>query len=59
MLSVDKVSYQADLDYYVCAVLGGRFVNLKGESKNFKMLEVSLKQLQSYYGHLCDLLIFM
>jgi hypothetical protein len=47
--------------------LGGRrgthtpkhFVNLTGESKNFKMLEFLLKQLQTYYGYLCDLLSFM
>jgi hypothetical protein len=43
--------------------LGGRrgtrtpkhFVNLTGESKNFKMLEFPLNQLQTYYGYLCDL----
>jgi hypothetical protein len=43
--------------------LGGRwgtrtpkhFVNLTGESKYFKMLELSLNQLQTYYGYLCDL----
>jgi hypothetical protein len=35
------------------------FVNLKGESKNFKMLEFPLNQLQTYYGFLCDLLSFM
>jgi hypothetical protein len=47
--------------------LGGRrgartpkhFVNLTGESKNFKMLEFPLNQLQTYYGYLCDLLSFM
>jgi hypothetical protein len=47
--------------------LGGRrgtrtskhFVNLMGESKNFKMLEFPLKQLPTYYGYLCDLLSFM
>jgi hypothetical protein len=47
--------------------LGGRrgtrtpkhFVNLMGESKNFKMLEFPLNQLQTYYGYLCDLLSFM
>jgi hypothetical protein len=31
------------------------FVNLTGESKNFKMLEFSLNQLQAYCGYLCDL----
>jgi hypothetical protein len=31
------------------------FVNLTGESKNFKMLEFPLNQLQTYYGYLCDL----
>jgi hypothetical protein len=31
------------------------FVNLTGESKNFKMLEFPLNQLQTYYGCLCDL----
>jgi hypothetical protein len=43
--------------------LGGRrvmrtpkhFVNLTGESKNFKTLEFPLNQLQTYYGYLCDL----
>jgi hypothetical protein len=30
-------------------------VNLTGESKNFKMLEFLLNQLQTYYGYLCDL----
>jgi hypothetical protein len=30
-------------------------VNLTGESKNFKMLEFPLNQLQTYYGYLCDL----
>jgi hypothetical protein len=47
--------------------LGGRrgthtskhFVNLTEESKNFKMLEFPLNQLQTYYGYLCDLLNFM
>jgi hypothetical protein len=47
--------------------LGGRrgtrtpkqFVNITGESKNFKMLEFPLNQLQTYYGYLCDLLSFM
>jgi hypothetical protein len=47
--------------------LGGRkgtrtpkhFVNLIGESKNFKVLEFPLNQLQTYYGCLCDLLSFM
>jgi hypothetical protein len=34
------------------------FVNLTGESKNFKMLEFPLNQLQTYYGSLCDLLSF-
>jgi hypothetical protein len=34
-------------------------VNLTGESKNFKMLEFPLNQLQTYYGYLCDLLSFM
>jgi hypothetical protein len=29
------------------------FVNLTGESKNFKMLEFPLNQLQMYYGYLC------
>jgi hypothetical protein len=50
-----------------CFFLGGRrgtrtpnhFVNLTGESKNFKMLESPLNQLQTYYGYLCDLLSFM
>jgi hypothetical protein len=31
------------------------FVNLTGESKNFKMLEFQLNQPQTYYGYLCDL----
>jgi hypothetical protein len=31
------------------------FVNLTGESKNFKMLEFPLNQLQNYYGYLSDL----
>jgi hypothetical protein len=31
------------------------FVNLMGESTNFKMLEFPLNQLQMYYGYLCDL----
>jgi hypothetical protein len=31
------------------------FVNLTGESKNFKMLEFPLNQLQTYYGYLSDL----
>jgi hypothetical protein len=35
------------------------FVNLTGESKNFKMLEFPLNQLQIYHGYLCDLLSFM
>jgi hypothetical protein len=35
------------------------FVNLMEESKNFKMLEFLLNQLQTYYGYLCDLLSFM
>jgi hypothetical protein len=35
------------------------FVNLTEESKNFKMLEFPLNQLQTYYGYLCDLLSFM
>jgi hypothetical protein len=43
--------------------LGGRsgtrtpkyFVNLMGESKNFKRLEFPLNLLQTYYGNLCDL----
>jgi hypothetical protein len=47
--------------------LGGRrgtrtpkhFVNLTGESKNFKMLKFPLNQLQMYYEYLCDLLTFM
>jgi tetrahydromethanopterin S-methyltransferase subunit E len=30
-----------------------------GESKNFKMLESPLNQLQMYYGYLCDLLSHM
>jgi hypothetical protein len=34
------------------------FVNLTGESKNFKMLEFPLNQLQTYYGYLCDFLSF-
>jgi hypothetical protein len=29
-----------------------------GESKNFKMLEFPLNQLQTYYGYLCDLCPF-
>jgi hypothetical protein len=44
--------------------LGGRrgthtpkyFMNLRGESKNFKILEFPLNQLPNYYGYLCDLL---
>jgi hypothetical protein len=47
--------------------LGGRrgthtpkhFVNLTGESKNFKMLEFPLNQLQTYYEYLCELLSFV
>jgi hypothetical protein len=47
--------------------LGGRrdthtpkhYVNLSGESKNFKMSEFRLNQLQTYYGYLCRLLSFM
>jgi hypothetical protein len=47
--------------------LGGRrdtrtpkhFVNLTGESENFKILEFPLNQRQTYYGYLCDLLSFM
>jgi hypothetical protein len=47
--------------------LGGRrgtrtpkhFVSVRRESKNFKMLEFPLNQLQTYYGYLCDLLSFM
>jgi hypothetical protein len=35
------------------------FVNLTGESKNFKMLAFALNQLQTYYGCVCDLLSFM
>jgi hypothetical protein len=35
------------------------FVNLTGGSKNFKMLEFPLNQLQMYYGYLNDLLSFM
>jgi hypothetical protein len=35
------------------------FVNLTGESRNFKMLEFPLNQLQTYYGYVCDLLSFM
>jgi hypothetical protein len=31
------------------------FVNLTGESKNFKNLEFQLNLLQMYYGYLCDL----
>jgi hypothetical protein len=31
------------------------FVNLMGKSKNFRMLEFPLNQLQTYYGYLCDL----
>jgi hypothetical protein len=53
--------------YIQCFFLGGRrgrrtpknFVNLMGESKDFKMLEFRLKQLQTYYGYLCDLLSFL
>jgi hypothetical protein len=54
---------------YIYTVLfsGGRrgtrtpkhFVTLTGESKNFKMLEFPLNQLQTCYGYLCDLLSFM
>jgi hypothetical protein len=48
-------------------LLGGRrgtrtpkhFLNLTAESKNFRMLEFPLNQLQTYYGYLCDLLSFM
>jgi hypothetical protein len=47
--------------------LGGRkgtsipkhFVNLTGESKDFKIMEFPLNQLQTYCGYLCDLLSFM
>jgi hypothetical protein len=35
------------------------FVNLTGESKNFKMLQFPLNKLQTCYGYLCDLLSFM
>jgi hypothetical protein len=50
-----------------CFFLGGRwgtrtpkhFMNLTGESKNFKTLEFLLNQLQTYLGYLCDLLSFM
>jgi hypothetical protein len=35
------------------------FVNLTGESKNFKMLEFPLNQLQTCYVYLCDVLSFM
>jgi hypothetical protein len=46
--------------------LGGRrgtrtpkyFVNLTGESKNFKMLEFPLNQLKTYYGYLYPLTEF-
>jgi hypothetical protein len=34
-------------------------VNLTEESKNFKMLEFPLNQLQTYYGYLCGLLSFI
>jgi hypothetical protein len=30
------------------------FVDLTGESKNFKMLEFPLNQLQTHYGYLCS-----
>jgi hypothetical protein len=33
--------------------------NLTGESKNVKILEFPLNQLQTYDGYLCDLLSFM
>jgi hypothetical protein len=47
--------------------LGGRrgtrtpkhFVNITAESKNFRMLEFPLNQIQTYYGYLRDLLSFM
>jgi hypothetical protein len=50
-----------------CFFLAGRwgmripkhFMNLTGGSKNFKMLEFLLNQLQTYYGYLSDLLSFM
>jgi hypothetical protein len=35
------------------------FVNVTEGSKNFKMLEFPLNQLQTYYGYLSDLLRFM
>jgi hypothetical protein len=48
---------------YSAFFLGGRrgtrtpnhFVNPTSESKNFKMLEFPLYQLQTYYEYLCDL----
>jgi hypothetical protein len=55
-------SLQYDVTSMQCFFfLGGRrgtvkhFVNLTGESKNFKILEFPLNQLQTYYGYLCDL----
>jgi hypothetical protein len=34
-------------------------MNLTGGSKNFKMLEFPLNQIQMYYGYLSGLLSFM
>jgi hypothetical protein len=58
-----KGSYRKSSAFF----LGGRrgthtpkhFVNLTGGSKNFKMLEFPLNQLQMYYGYLSDLLTSM
>jgi hypothetical protein len=49
-------------DKFSAFFLGGRrgtripkhYVNLTGESKNFKMLEFPLNQLQMFYGYLCN-----
>jgi hypothetical protein len=69
VLPADTGAYLYIVCVFVCMCissaffLGGRrgmhtpkhFVNLMGESKNFKMLEFPLNQLQTYYGYLCDL----
>jgi hypothetical protein len=62
-LQVDKLWYIFTkefllFDIYIGLFLGGRrgtrtpkhFVNLTGESKNFKIFEFLLNQLQTYYG---------
>jgi hypothetical protein len=57
--------YFSDFDYKMVIFLSQtkgapkHFVNITGESKNFKMLEFPLNQLQTYYGYLYYLLSFM